>query len=342
VPVVLVAMDKFRGTSTARELSEVVSRVAAEKKWLSDVRPMSDGGEGFRDAFEGDVVTVEVPGPLGEVVASKITMCPTTSGLRAVLEVADVVGRHLLTSPTSSQALAASSAGVGHLILASTALGAQSILVGCGGSATSDGGLGCYQVLRDAGGLSVPVIAATDVTANFLGARRYAEQKGVDRDDLERVDAFLREVRDLYLVETNVDVASMERAGAAGGIAGALGALGATLAGGFDTVAEAVGLEDRIEASSLVVTGEGRFDEGSLEGKVTMGIAELVDERVALLVVCGSIESEPAEEFRRRFANATLVSLVERFGETRAMGDVGTCLSSVVAEHLSFLERRES
>jgi len=144
-PVVLAAMDKFRGTASARQLSEVVARAALVQECNSDVQPMSDGGEGFRDAFEGDVLTVQVPGPLGEPVQSTITLCQAASGLAAVVEVAEVVGRHLLDSPTRSEALAASSAGVGHLILASAGYGARSVLIGCGGSATSDGGLGCYR-----------------------------------------------------------------------------------------------------------------------------------------------------------------------------------------------------
>jgi glycerate kinase len=340
--VVLVAMDKFRGTATARELSEAVARAAFDEQWASDLCPMSDGGEGFRDAFEGDVFSVEVPGPMGEPVRAEITLRQTSSGLRAILEVADVVGRHLLVSPSPRQALAASSAGVGHLILASAELGAQSALIGCGGSATSDGGLGCYQVLRDAGGLPLPVTAATDVTATYFGALRYAEQKGVAATDLHRVDELLTSARALYLAEQGVDVELLERAGAAGGIAGALGAFGAKLASGFDTVVQAVGLEDRMRSASLVVTGEGRFDEGSLEGKVTMGIAELVHERLALLVVCGSIEDDAAEMFRIRFPSATLVSLVERFGQSTAVNDVRNCLATVVAEEVSSIKRKGS
>jgi glycerate kinase len=335
VPVVLAAMDKFRGTASARELSEAVASGASIAKWSSDVQPLSDGGEGFRDAFDGDVVTVEVPGPLGEAVEARVTMCDTLSGLLAVLEVAEAVGRHLLVSPTSDEALAASSAGVGHLIVASTRLGAQYVLIGCGGSSASDGGLGCYQALRDAGGLSVPLTAATDVTAFFSGARRYAEQKGVDQKDLARVDEMLREARALYLVERGVDVELLERTGASGGIPGALAALGATLTSGFDAVAHAVQLESRINTASLVVTGEGRFDHGSLEGKVAVGLAALLNSRVPLLVVCGSIDDEAADIFRRRFENATLVSLVQRFGEDRAMNDVSDCLISVVVDELA-------
>jgi glycerate kinase len=332
---VLVAMDKFRGTASARQLSEAVATVVAANNCSVDVQPMSDGGEGFRDAFSGEVVVVEVPGPLGAPVAAPITLSDSPSGLRAILEVAEVVGRPHLVSPTRAQALAATSAGAGHLILSAARLGATSILLGCGGSATSDGGLGCYQVLRDAGGLPVPVTAATDVTARFSGLRRYAEQKGVSTKDLGIIDQRLDDVRALYLKEQGVDVELLERSGASGGIPGALAALGGVLTSGFNAVAGSVDLLERLRRSSLVITGEGRFDQGSLEGKVIGGIAPMTDDLAALLVVCGSVELHAARTFRAQFSNVRIISLVERFGRRRAMSEVLACVEKVVAEALN-------
>jgi glycerate 2-kinase len=332
--VVLAAMDKFRGTASARDLSEAVARVAANHEYVSDVQPMSDGGEGFRDAFEGNVVTVEVPGALGDLVHSRITLRHTTTGVQAVLEVADVVGRHLLTSPTREQAFSADSAGVGHLILMSAALGAASVLIGCGGSSTSDGGLGCYLVLEEAGGLPVPVTAATDVTARFSGLSRYAQQKGVHPDDLGALGQRLDEIRSRYVRDHGVDVELLQRAGASGGIPGALAAQGAQLVSGFDAVVEAVALKERVRRSSLVVTGEGRFDGGSLEGKVTVGMAELVGGVGPLLVLCGSIEADAAQVFAARFPNAKLVSLVNRYGESDAFDHTVACVEAAVGDEI--------
>lgn len=331
---VLVAMDKFRGTASARQLSEAVAKVVAANNRSADVQPMSDGGEGFRDVFSGEVVVVEVPGPLGAPVAVPITLSDSSSGRLAILEVAEVVGRSHLVSPTRSQALAASSAGAGHLILSAARLGATSILIGCGGSATSDGGLGCYQVLRDFGGLPVPVTVATDVTARFSGLRRYAEQKGVNPKDLGIIAQRLDEVRALYLKEQGVDVELLDRSGASGGIPGALAALGGVLTSGLDAVAGSVDLLKRLRRSSLVITGEGRFDEGSLEGKVTGGIASLMDVGAALLVVCGSAEHVATRRFISGFPNARVISLVERFGKRRAMSEVLVCVEIVVAEEI--------
>ena len=336
-PSLLSAMDKFRGTASARQLALAVSRAARERGMAIDTQLMSDGGEGFVDAFAGAVTVVEVPGPWGDMVSARITRHRSPDAWIAVVQAADVVGRRHLARPTPDEALAATSAGLGQLIVAATELHVDAVLVGCGDTATSDGGLGCYQVLRDAGGPSVPLIAATDVRARFAAAREYAEQKGVAARDLSRVDERLTQCRALYLSERGVDVDSLERAGAAGGIAGALAAHGAGLVSGFDAVAAAAGLAQRVARSSVVVTGEGRLDEGTLEGKVTWGVAELVDEGVPFLVVCGSVDDGSARQFTTQFPSARLVSLEERFGLTVAYGDVLSCVESVVADFLGSL-----
>ena len=330
--LVVAAFDKFRDSATSRELGDAVARAARELRWRVDVVTLSDGGEGFRDAFTGDDVTCTVPGPLGDPVVARLRLHEGVDGLVGVIESADVVGRHLLAHPTRGEALVASSAGLGRLLLEGARLGAHRLVVGCGGSATSDAGLGCYQVLRAAGGLAVPVTVATDVTARFHDARRYATQKGVAAEDLARVDERLDLARDLYLEEHGVDVDGVERTGAAGGIAGALFALGASLVGGFELVAREVGLAARLAGASLVVTGEGRLDEGTLEGKVVAGVADLASG--PLLVVCGSLDDEAAATFSTRHPDARLISLVERFGEQRSYADAPGCVEALVAEAL--------
>jgi glycerate kinase len=327
-------MDKFRGTATARQLCESVATVVARAHVPVDVQPMSDGGEGFREAFVGDVEVVEVPGPLGAIVATPITLQDSPTGTLAIIEVSEVVGHGHLIAPTREQALDASSAGIGHLILRAAEIGATSILIGCGGSATSDGGLGCYRVLQDAGGLPVPLTAATDVTVRFSGLLRYAAQKGVRPDDVNVIEQRVEELRTLYISEQGVDVENLERSGASGGIPGGLAALGATLTSGLDAVVQSVNLEQRIKRSSLVITGEGRLDHGSLEGKVTGGIAALLSAETNLLVVCGSIEKAAEREFRLRHPWANLVSLVDRFDRRTALTDVFGCIEFIVAEEL--------
>ena len=330
---ILIAMDKFRGTASARELCEVVGEVVFRLGFTPDLQPLSDGGEGFREVFSGETFSVEVPGPLGETELAGITMVAGDAGPVAVIECADAIGRQYLPSPTGEEALAASSAGLGVLILAAAKLGATSVLVGLGGSATSDGGRGCYEVLRE-GGLPVPVIAATDVTAHFSGARRYAHQKGVREEDLALIDDRLEEMRSLYVREQGVDVETIERTGAAGGIPGALVALGATLVDGLEAVSHAVHLTSRIEAASMVITGEGRFDDGSLEGKVTGGLATMSAGRVPLLFVCGSVEPNAALELLARFDNVRFFDLSARVGIENATNDVLGSLRDALREDL--------
>ena len=326
----MVAPDKFRGTATARELCDTMSRAVQRHSLTFDAQPMSDGGEGFSDTFPGDVVWVRAHGPLGEPITARITLSRGSRHVLGVIEVADVIGRDRLPHATSSQALAASSQGVGHLVMACQDAGVDAIVVGCGGSSTSDGGLGCYHYLRDHGGLRVPTTVATDITARFSGALRYAPQKGVYLDDLGVVRHRLDAARQLYLDDTGVDVETIERTGAAGGIAGALTALGATPTSGVGAVATAVSLIERMARASLVITGEGRFDEGSLEGKVTLSVAEMLEGDQRLVMICGAVDEAAATSLKIRFPQVALFSLSDLFGETRALHDTLGCVDELV------------
>ena len=333
---VVAAFDKFRASATARDLDDVVVRLARTRSLACDPVPVSDGGEGFAASFAGEIVTAPTRGALGEPLLAPLTLVPTPEGVVAVIETADVVGRDRLAHPSPADALAASSDGVGLLILAAVQLGVSGVLVGCGGTSTSDAGLGCYRILSEAGGLPVPVTVATDVRATFLGARRFARQKGVRDDDLSLIDERLAAARLLYQRERGVDVEALERTGAAGGIAGALGALGARLVSGFDEVARAQHLDERLAGAALVVTGEGRLDAGSLDGKVVWGVAEHADTESALLVVCGTVDESAAAALRARFANLTVVSLEERW-PGRGVRDTLACVEAEVASALDDL-----
>ena len=293
---------------------------------------MSDGGEGFVDAFDGTDVVVNACGPLEESTQARVRLSPSGHGLLGVIEVADVIGRDRLPRPNRHEALAASSRGVGFLMMACQELGATSLVVGCGGSATSDGGLGCYRYVGEQGGLKVPVTVATDVTARFSGASRYALQKGVNPHDLHIVEQRLATLRDTYRREQGVDVELIERTGAAGGIAGALVALGATPVGGFDAVADAVGLDAQLENCPLLISGEGRLDEGSFEGKVVVSIAQRVGPESRLVLICGSVDAGARERFHSRFPHAELISLSDRYGIDRALADTLACVEEVAGD----------
>ena len=334
-PRLLLAFDKFRGTISARDLSRELATPFAGDGLDVDTQALSDGGEGFLDAFDGETISVVVPGPLGADVHSRMVFRSSPRGPIAVTSVAEVVGYQQLASATPRQALEARSDGVGHLVLEAARRGAVSVLVGCGGSVTSDGGRGCYDVLERAGGLPVPVDVATDVTSTFLGARRFAPQKGVAESDLGLIDQRLSELRERYRSEQGRDVELLPRAGAGGGIAGGLAALGATLVDGFDVYAHALDLPERIRRASIVVTGEGRFDFGSLEGKTTMKIARLVADGCRFLVICGQVEPEAARTFQTLFTHSTLVSLEERYGWASARQDVVANIRDSIRDFVS-------
>jgi glycerate kinase len=326
-------MDKFRASASAGALAASITKRGAQEV-IFDVVVLSDGGEGFRAAFDGEVVMLRVRDPWGDWHDAPLSIVASSHETLGVIEVAEIIGRSRRPAPTSSEALAASSEGVADAILASVARGVTRVVVGCGGSATSDGGEGCYQVLRRAGGLEVELTAATDVTADYFGALRYAEQKGVATGDLAVVAHRLEHLAERYQRLSGRDVRSVARTGAAGGLSGALYALGANLVSGFDEVARVNTLSTRIAAASRVITGEGRLDAGSLEGKVVSGVCALTNEEQRVLVVCGSQDEVAARELTSRYPWVRVVDLVSRYGERRAFDDTLACVGEVVADFL--------
>ena len=330
---VLVAMDKFRSSATANELCRSI--VARDMPDVDvDAVALSDGGEGFRAAFVGEVVAVRVRDPWGDWHDAPLSIITSVDETLGVLEVAEIIGRSP-RHPTSLEALAASSEGMGDAILASAAFGVTRVVVGCGGSATSDGGEGCFDVVRRAGGVGVSVTAATDINADFYGALAYAEQKGVAKAGLVTVARRLERVAERYQRESGVDVRHVARTGAAGGLAGALYAAGATLVSGFDEVSRMSSLSARVKEASMIVTGEGRFDAGSLDGKVVAGVCALTSKDQRVLVVCGSRDVEAAEELTSRYPWVRVSDLISHFGERRAFEETLECVGEVVEEFVA-------
>lgn len=326
---VVVATDKFRATATADDLRSTI-RAALGERFACDEVALSDGGEGFRGAFLGETVDLRVRGPWGEVHVAPMTLVRVGEERLAVIEVAEIVGRGFRDA-SSREAMAASSAGVGDALINAAAHGVERIVVGCGGSATSDGGEGCYEVWR-AAGIAVALTAATDITATFLGALRYATQKGVDSVDLPVIERRLRRVAARYARECGRDVVDVARTGAAGGLAGAIFALGGELVSGFDEVAKVSHLSERISSADVVITGEGRLDAGSLEGKVVGGVCAMTAPTQRVLVVCGVTQGGAVRELGRRFPWVRVEDLVARFGERRAHEETLACVADVVSD----------
>lgn len=313
----VAAPDKFRGTARASDLAAAMAAAARDSGWDAIQVPVSDGGEGLLDCFGGANRVTEVTGPLGAPVAAGWRLDAT----RAVVESAQASGLSLVAG--ANDPVAATTRGTGELVAAALRSGAREVIVGAGGSATTDGGAGAVAVLEQFapldGSAGVLVTVAVDVQTRFLdAARRFAPQKGADAGQVARLSTRLEQVAQDYRDRFGIDVTELPGAGAAGGLAGGLAALGARVVPGFDVVAGQLRLAEQIAGADLVVTGEGRLDATSLLGKAPIGVARLAAEhRVPCLLVAGRIAADlqPAQLEAGSFS---AVSLAERFGADAA------------------------
>ncbi len=324
---VVAAPDSFRHTATARAVAGAIGRAAWEHGWDCDEVPMSDGGEGFLDALGGPNRTTEVTGPLGDPVHAGWRL----DGRRAVVEMAQASGLELLGGAEANDPVAAATHGTGEVIAAAVDAGARRVLVGVGGSATTDGGLGALRALHPLPRYrGVEIVVACDVRARFLeAAELFAPQKGASPAQVALLARRLERLAQVYLEDHGVDVRSLEGSGAAGGLAGGLAAIGATLVEGFEVVAEENDLYGRIEGADLVITGEGFLDAQSFEGKVVGGVAGLAAEAgVPVVAIVGEVFDGVADRIEA-------VSLVSRVGQERAMADTVRVVEKVAAELLS-------
>lgn len=273
---VLVAPDKFAGTLTAVAAATAIADGWRRTEPGDEVSslPLADGGPGFLTclaaALGGVVHTVATTGPLGEPAVARLLLVETGSGRTAYVEAADVCGLHLLSRPSPS---AATTVGLAPVLLAAVASGADRVVVGVGGTASTDGGRGVVEALGGTWPAGVGLVAATDVAAPLLGptgaARGFGPQKGADADTVARLEARLAAWAD----ETDGD-RDAAGAGAGGGLGYGLELLGAHRVSGARLVADQVRLDERLSASDVVVTGEGRLDWSSLQGKVVGEVAE--------------------------------------------------------------------
>lgn len=278
--IALVCPDKFRGTLTAATAAEALARgleaAEVDRRRFDEVRrlPLADGGEGTLDALlasqGGGRRRATVTGPLGDPVDAEWGLLPDGT---AVIESARASGLALIAGGANDP-LAATSRGTGELIQAAVRVGARRLIVAVGGSAMTDGGLGAVDALGwSLKGLDVTV--ACDVTTPFVDAARvFGPQKGATAAQVALLTRRLERLASVYTQRTGIDVTALVHAGAAGGLAGGLAALGARLEPGFEVVTQAAGFETALEGVDVVLTGEGRFDRTSLDGKVTGGVLE--------------------------------------------------------------------
>ena len=336
---VLATLDKFRGTASAAEAASAVSAACWELGFDCREVPMSDGGEGILDVLGGPNRTATVTGPLGRPVDAAWGI----HGRVAIIEMARASGLVLAGGARGNDPLGATTAGTGELVERAIESGARTVIVGLGGSATTDGGLGAVEVLRSPARFgTIELRVACDVRTPFLDAAAvFAPQKGASPAVVSMLTARLHQLADRYERDFGVDVRPLEGGGAAGGLAGGLAALGARLLGGFDLVADHVDLDDRVAEADLVVTGEGHLDAQSLDGKVVGGVCEVaVAAATPVLVIVGSADAEARatlEATATASAPITVIDLVATFGTDQAFTEPLRCIEQATRTVLTAL-----
>ncbi len=351
---VLVAPDKFAGTLTASQAAEAIAegwhRQAPSDEL--DLAPMSDGGPGFvvvlHHALGGEMSALTVSGPFGQSSPATVLLVGDT----AYVESAQACGLHLTLQQRAEEA---TTLGVGELVLAAVEAGAREVVIGLGGSGTTDGGAGLLSALgatadrpMDAGpgGLAgvtevdvaacrdrlagVTLVAASDVdnvlTGMFGAAKVFGPPKGLADDRIVAVDAVLEQ----YAGALDRRTSLLPGSGAAGGLGYALLVLGAARRSGFELVAEATRLAERARSADLVLTGEGAFDFTSRAGKVPYGVAQVAGQAVRPCVALAGRVLVGAREMRAlgvesAYATADLV------GEERSLADPAGSLAELAA-----------
>jgi glycerate kinase len=308
---VLIAPDKFKGTLTA---AEVAAAIDAGLTTPTDLCPVADGGDGsaavLLDAEGGEWVASRAHDALGEEIEARFALLG--SGREAVVDVAAASGLAVLAG-RRLDALRASSEGTGELVAAAIEAGAERVLVACGGSASTDAGLGALSRFDPD---AAELVCLCDVGDGFLGALRYAPQKGAGAAELVELEARLTRIA----AELPHDPARLPFTGAAGGLAGGLWAHGARLVSGAAYVLGRLDFDRRLAAADAVITGEGRLDETSLSGKAVGEIARRAQRAGSRCHVIAG-ESVLGAEEAARFASIRTAGTFESI--TAAAGELG-------------------
>jgi glycerate kinase len=326
---ILLAPDKFKGSLSAVAAADALaagfSQVWPEAEIVR--APIADGGEGFAEALctalGGEWITERVQDPIGREVEARYAWVEGEK--LAVIDMSEASGLWRL-KPEERAPLRANTYGTGQLVRRATERGAKKILIGLGGSATTDGGIGLaaalgYEFLTSdgedleaipgnllaliriltEGAIELPeIVAACDVQNPLLGPRGtahvFSPQKGAGAMDIVALEEGLLNLADVVASDLGTDFRDTPGAGAAGGFGfGLLSFCQAQICSGFDLLAAHIGLEERIAASDLVVTGEGRIDGQTLEGKGPAGVAALARKHgKPVLAFAGSIADVPA------------------------------------------------
>lgn len=357
---ILLAPDSFKGSLSAIQFCDIAKQVI--KQTLPDTQvlayPMSDGGEGFVDSFvyakAAERKTLWASNALGRKTKAAFAWQPETR--TAIIEMAQASGLPKIRADERNP-MQTHSYGTGQMIKAALDLGAQKIVLGLGGSATNEGGMGALQALGiplyDSSGneiglggqaldkldtigdipeylLEIDWQLACDVTNPLLGEEGataiFGPQKGVTNNNQAILEAGLTNFAQKVEQKTGKDIKNIAGAGAAGGMAGGfIGLLNASVTPGFDLLNQTLQLEKVIEQQQvdLIITGEGRIDSQTQFGKLPMRIAELgLAHQIPTIGLCGSLQCAPSQlpAFKALFSIMnTPMSEIDAFQHTPAL-----------------------
>lgn len=344
---VIIAIDSFKGCLTSKEANgaaaEGIRRVYPDAE-IVEV-PVSDGGEGYMEAFHaaigGRLVEVAVRDPLMRPITAKYLLHDET----AVIEIAQASGLTLLTNEEHNP-LVATSYGTGQLVADAIRKGSKHIIVGMGGSATSDAGIGMLRALINAFTKNgqwddikevkdVAFVIASDVKNPLYGekgaARVFAPQKGATPEMVRRLDERARKFAELSAKHFGYDCSQMAGAGAAGGLGYAfLQYLHAESKSGIQLLLDTIRFKELVKGADLIITGEGSADRQTLMGKLPMGILEQSG-GVPVFLIAGRI-SDREELLNAGFArveciNPPGISLEEAMRKEVALQNISQVLS---------------
>jgi len=324
---ILIAPDKFKGSLDAQAVAENIAIGLRDilPEAVITTLPVADGGEGTASAISqacgGEEISCPARDALGrEMAASYFWLADPRT---AVMEMSAAAGLWRIAAD-ERDLLRADTFGVGEMIKDAFGRGAKEVLIGLGGSATNDGGFGVAQALgfrflaneheietpaalvnlgrieKPAQPIPITVIAAVDVRNPLLGprgaTRTFGPQKGGTADQIQILEAALTRLADVAASDLRCDFRDTPGAGAAGGLGfGLMTFCGAKIKSGFDVVAELIGLKAAIANADVVITGEGRLDEQTLEGKAPAGVAKLARELgKRVFAIAGSSSNAPA------------------------------------------------
>jgi glycerate kinase len=361
---ILLAPDKFKGSLGATEVAECIRRGFQRGGIVADYRilPIADGGEGTAEAMRAALDGTWIDASAHDALGREITARYAWANGVAIIEMSSASGMWRI-DPCERDPLHASTFGTGELIADAARRGARQIFVGLGGSATNDAGAGMaaalgYRFLTSDGDplepvpanllalLSVrapenltlpPVIALCDVRNPLLGERGatrvFGPQKGATPAMVHVIEQALEHLADIVAQDLECDHRNVPGAGAAGGLGfGLVTFCGASIRRGFETVAELIHLEQAIAESDLVVTGEGRIDAQTLEGKGPDGVARFARKHgKPVIALAGGVTPEGAALFDIARAIAPEGMPIEE-AITRAVELVESAAAAVAAE----------